>query len=74
MLDDDSPSETVEVEDPYSDLDDDFLNGEVINGITVCYDEVTWKMDSYLSRYQYQITNNGTKDAAYFAARENLGE
>ena len=73
VLDDDSPSETVEVEDPYSDLDDDFLNSEVINGNTVSYDEVRGRWAVFYPDTNTKL-NYGTKDAAYFAARENLGE
>ena len=73
VLDDDSPSETVEVEDPYSDLDDDFLNSEVINGNTVSYDEVRGRWTVFYPDTNTKL-NYGTKDAAYFAARENLGE
>jgi len=70
---DDTSTETVEVEDPYADLDDDYLNSEVINGNTVSYDEVRGRWQVLFAdtntRKQY-----GTKDAAYFAARENTGE
>jgi len=70
---DDTSTETVEVEDPYADLDDDYLNSEIINGNTVSYDEVRGRWQVLFAdtntRKQY-----GTKDAAYFAARENTGE
>ena len=66
---DDTSSETVEVEDPYADLDDDYLNSEVINGNTVSYDEVRGRWQVLFTdtntRKQY-----GTKDEAIAAARD----
>ena len=66
---DDTSTETVEVEDPYADLDDDYLNSEVINGNTVSYDEVCGRWQVLFAdtntRKQY-----GTKDEAIAAARD----
>jgi hypothetical protein len=66
---DDTSNETVEVEDPYADLDDDYLNSEVINGNKVSYDEVRgrWQvifLDTNIGK-QY-----ATKDEAIAAARD----
>lgn len=66
---DDTSNETVEVEDPYADLDDDYLNSEVINGNKVSYDEVRGRWQVLFldtnTRKQY-----GTKDEAIAAARD----
>lgn len=66
---DDTSNETVEVEDPYADLDDDYLNSEVINGNKVEYDEVRGRWQVVFldtsTRKQY-----GTKDEAIAAARD----
>lgn len=70
---DDDTGEVIEDDDPYSGLDDDFLNSEVINGNTVSYDEVRGRWSVFYRDTQTKL-NYGTKDAAIFAARENLGE
>ena len=60
----------IEDDDPYADLDDDFLNSEVINGNKVEYDEVRgrWQV---IFRTQQQRRQYGSKDEAIAAAREN---
>ena len=66
----DDTGETVEDEDPYSGLDDDFLNSEVINGNKVEYDEVRGRWQVIFRTQQLRL-QYGSKDEAIAAAREN---
>jgi len=66
----DDTGETAEDEDPYSGLDDDFLNSEVINGNKVEYDEVRGRWQVIFRTQQLRL-QYGSKDEAIAAAREN---
>lgn len=67
---DDDTGETVEDDDPYAGLDDDFLNSEVINGNKVEYDEVRGRWQVIFRTQQLRL-QYGSKDEAIAAAREN---
>lgn len=67
---DDDTGETVEDDDPYAGLDDDFLNSEVINGNKVEYDDVRGRWQVIFRTQQLRL-QYGSKDEAIAAAREN---
>ena len=66
---DDNTGETVEDDDPYADLDDDFLNSEVINGNKVEYDDVRGRWQVTFTKKQLK-KQYATKDEAIAAARD----